>query len=124
VELKIFVDGDTSDQDLSSLRQWLSRDPELRRVATITVADAGTTIPGAMGLDAASLNAIVSNLLAAGSLVTSILAWKDSHPKSPTIRIEYGDVTAVVEGDSPEAVRPILDALEESAPRSGNPDLD
>src|SRR5207247_2541947 len=104
--------------------QWLSRDPELRRVATITRGDTGTPTPGAMGLDPATLNAIVSNLLAAGSLVTSILAWKDSHPKSPKVRIEHGDVTTVVEGDPSETVRSILDALEGSAPTSNNPDLD
>lgn len=115
MRVRILIDGDRARQDLSSLYQWLSRDPELRRSAKITAADAVPT-PGEMGLDVASINAILSNLLATGSLVVSILAWKDTHQNSPTVRIEHGAVTAVVEGESPEAVQSILDALAESAP--------
>jgi hypothetical protein len=123
VELKILIDSPEAEQDLLSLYQWLSRDPTLRRTAEITIADAANQT-GVMGLDAASLNAIVGNLLGAGSLLMSILAWKDSHPKPPTVRIEHGEATKVVEGDSSEAVQSILDALGESVPTSNYPDPD
>lgn len=121
MKVRILIDGDTAEQDLSSLYQWLSRDPELKGAAKITVVDAAPT-PGAMGLDIASINAILSNLLATGSLVVSILAWKDSHLTPPTVRIECGTVTAVVDSDSPAAVRSITDALAESIQTSGKPD--
>ena len=123
MELKILVDGPASDQDLSSLYQWLSRDPKLRRTAEITIDDSAPRT-GAMGLDAASINAIVGDLLGAGSLIMSILAWKDSHAKPPTVRIEHGEATQVVEGDSQEAIQSILNNLDESAPTSNYPDLD
>jgi hypothetical protein len=124
VELKILIDGPESNEDLSSLYQWLSRDPKVKRAAEVTMADAAAQT-GAMGLDAASLNAIVGDLLGAGSLIMSILSWKDSHSKPPTVRIEHGEATQVIEGNSPEAIRSMLEALDESAPETPNyPDLD
>jgi hypothetical protein len=122
MQLKILIGGDEVDQDLSSLYQWLTRDPTLKRVAEITAAGPTTPSSDAMGIDADSLNAIVGNLLGAGSLIVSILAWKDSHAKSPTVHIEHGAATAAVEGHSADAVQSILVALDEPAPTSNNVD--
>jgi hypothetical protein len=98
VEVTITVDERGSSECLASLYQWLARDPELRDVGLRPVSEALS--PGDMGLDMAAINAILANVMAAGSLVVSIATWRESRRAAPAVQVKAGEVIASLTNDT------------------------
>jgi hypothetical protein len=121
VKAEISIESDKSDRDLASLYQWLTRDPELKQKVKMSTEDAKSK-PGEMGLDVDSINAVVANLLAMGSLVVSIAAWRGTQTKPSAVRIKHQGLTAVVNSDSPEAIQSVIDALGDTLPEATDAD--
>lgn len=79
----------------------------------------GATGPGHMGAEGLELiNVVLSNAIALGSLIMSIVSWRASRPRRPPVRIEMNGVSVVVESDEPETLRAILETLTRTTSRS------
>ncbi|MFJ6015140.1 hypothetical protein [Streptomyces sp. NPDC092952] len=110
VEIRVVTAG--ADRELTSLHRWIVRDREVVHDARVSLV-AAPLRDGDMGADLESISAVVDSTLALGSLVISVLAWRDSRPAAPSVRIECAGATVELTGDAADAenVRRILGAL-------------
>ena len=108
----IRVDGDDQNA-LGSLQRWLAGDPELRRSSTFELVPSHPS-PGEMGPVFDVINAVISDGTGLGSLIVAYLAWRDSRPHAPAVRIERDGVVVNLAEGSPEAIDEVLSALGES----------
>lgn len=109
--------GDTSDDGaLTSLFRWLAQDPDVRRDAKVTI-EFSQGQPGEMGGALDVLNVVLSNSIALGSLVVAVASWLGSRASGTVVHLERNGVKVTVNDDSPEAVRRVLDALDDGAER-------
>ncbi|MFE6162132.1 hypothetical protein ACFQ7F_24840 [Streptomyces sp. NPDC056486] len=101
-----------------ALLRWLHEEQSLRGQARVVMG--GTQIPGGMGgfpLDV--VNVALSNSIALGSLLTTLVAWRSSRPSpQPSVRIEVNGVLVTVNTDDPEAIRSLIELLRGAAPDS------
>lgn len=88
-----------SPRDLESLGQWLRFNDELRGMASF--AD-GRPWEDRMGPDAATINAILANALALGSLLVSIAAWRQTRPQPPTVTVVHNEIHVKIEDSDPK----------------------
>ncbi|MEU7018959.1 hypothetical protein [Streptomyces sp. NPDC046385] len=110
VEVRVVVAG--SERELTSLHRWIAQDREVVRDARVSLVTAPLR-DGDMGTDFESISAVVDSALAFGSLVIAVLAWRDSRPAAPSVRIERDGATVELTGDAADSenVRRILGAL-------------
>lgn len=111
MNLLISIDGD-GQGTLGSLHRWLVADPELRRSSAFELV-ASHPQPGEMGPVFDVINAVISDGTGLGSLIVAYLAWRDSRPHAPAIRIERDNVVVSLSEGSPEAIDKALTALSE-----------
>jgi hypothetical protein len=112
----IKVSGE-SGRDAADLYNWLLRDRDqlfgVRLGATTDTAE-----PSEMGFDVATINALVANTLALGSLITAIATWRDTRRAAaapdPVITITWADSSVTLTGDDPEQLRAIAQAMSET----------
>lgn len=113
--LRITVPGG-NDEQLASLYRWLAESPRVAAAAELTLDT--STRPGDMGERLERINVIVSNSLAALSLVVASMAlWQGDEPgpEPPPIRIETDDVTIVITNpDADEISRVVAELMAES----------
>ncbi|MFC0598640.1 effector-associated constant component EACC1 [Streptomyces palmae] len=121
MEIRIAVAGPGADQALTSLHRWVSQDRESTRRVRLSLV-AASPRPGEMGADLEAISAVVSDVMALGSLLVAVLSWRDSRPNPPAVRLERGGVRVELTGDAadPEAVRRIVEALGEQ-PANADP---
>lgn len=113
MELTIHVSDETG-RGAGDLYQWLLRDRDqllgIRLDATPDRAD-----PSGMGLDVATINALVANAIALGSLIMAIATWRDARRKTaepePEVTITWADGSVTITGDDPEQLRAITQAV-------------
>ncbi|MEU8763595.1 hypothetical protein [Streptomyces sp. NPDC048659] len=110
MEFRVVVAG--PGRELTSLHRWIAQDREVVRETRVTLS-AAPLRDGDMGADFESVSAVVSNALALGSLVVAVLAWRDSRPTPPSVRIERDGTAVELTGDAADAenVRRIVTAL-------------
>lgn len=106
--MRIGVDEDS----VPALYRWLAEDSDVRRDTTLSLAGGE---PGDMG-GLEVINVVLSNTIAFSSLVVAIASWWGSRKSAPAVEIESGGVRVIVNDDSPETVRRVIEAL--SADRS------
>jgi hypothetical protein len=92
VDARITLGGDPDGEALTSLYRWLDRD----RDVTVSLVPAAE-LPGDMGGGFEVIAAVLSNGIALGSLIVAYLSWRDSRPKPPPVRIEYGGVVITID---------------------------
>jgi hypothetical protein len=112
MNLLISIDGDDQGS-LGSLQRWLAADPELRRSCTFELVPSHPR-PGEMGPVFDVINAVISDGTGLGSLLIAYMAWRDSRPHAPAVRIERDGVVVNLAEGSPEVVDEVLAALGES----------
>ncbi len=113
VRLLISVDGQDNDPHVSiELLRWLSRDPDLRTEASMSLVPA-TVRPGEMGGAFEAINAVLSSGLTLAGVVVSVASWRDSKGgRGPLVRIERDGVVVEVHDGSVETVERIVRALD------------
>lgn len=111
MDLRISMDGD-DEEALVSLQRWLADDPDLRRSSTFRLVPSRSG-HGEMGPVFDVISAVVSDGTGLGSLIVAYLAWRDSRPHAPAVRIERDGVVVSLTEHSAEAVGEVLDALGE-----------
>jgi Effector Associated Constant Component 1 len=105
VDLRIWVEDDSTGEQARQLYRWLGRDARLTRQATIQPA-AGKPKSGQMsGASLDLINLILSNSIALGSLVTSIAAFCTSlrspaRPEPVVVVLRDGQPSVHVTGTS------------------------
>ncbi|MET7426693.1 hypothetical protein [Dactylosporangium sp. NPDC005555] len=111
VEVQINVDAGDDEEALVSFYRWLLEDPEVSRLADVSMA-MRTPSPEMMG-GVEVISVVASNAIALGSLVVAFLSWRDSRPRRsvPIARLERGDVTVTIEGGSADEIRAIIAAV-------------
>jgi hypothetical protein len=66
------------------------------------------------------VNVVLSNSIALGSLLTTLVAWRSSRPSPPpAVRIEVNGVPVTVNTDDPEVIRSLIDTLRRADSSSG-----
>lgn len=106
--MRIGVDEDS----VLALYRWLAEDSDVRRDTTLSMAGGR---PGDMG-GLEVINVVLSNTIAFSGLVVAIASWWGSRKGAPPVEIERDGVRVIVNDDSPETVRRVIEAL--SAERS------
>ncbi|MFJ1744864.1 hypothetical protein ACIOJD_01280 [Streptomyces sp. NPDC088116] len=118
MQVDIIVDGEGSDEFLTSLYRWLAQDPDVRYQARVSLSPRQTG-PGEMGGALEVINAVVTNGIALGGLAVACATWRAARPAAPAVRIQRGEVTITVEDGSPDTVNRIVEALERHEPEAG-----
>ncbi|MBF4138098.1 effector-associated constant component EACC1 [Streptomyces albidoflavus] len=98
------------------LLRWLLQEEDLRGLARVSAR--ATDSPGAMGgasLDV--LDVILSNSIALGGLIATVLAWRSSRPAPPpTVQFEVNGVSVTLTTDDPETVQSLIESLRSAEP--------
>ncbi|WP_405901874.1 hypothetical protein OG696_40665 [Streptomyces sp. NBC_00656] len=124
MELALKVDevvGDESDD----LLRWLHKERNLRGLAEVFTGGTEPPPPGSMGgIPLEVINVVLSNSIALGSLLTTLVAWRSSRPSPPpTVRIEVNGALVTLNTDDPEVIRSLIETLRNtsSGPASDDP---
>jgi hypothetical protein len=94
--------------DLVSMHHWLSRNADLVRHARVRLrsADSGPHM-GAMDV----IDVVLSNTLAAASLLVAYRAWRESRTDPPTVEFEINGIRIVVTDATPETLEALTEAM-------------
>jgi hypothetical protein len=109
VRVSIDIPADDADQlMLNSFYRWLSRDQDVRRYASVSLAPSGSA--GEMGgLD--TINILLTQGISLLNLAIAFAAWRDSRAKSSTIRVTVGDLSVTLSDESPEMAQSRIQVL-------------
>jgi hypothetical protein len=127
MELALKVD-EVVGGDSEALLRWLHDERSLRGQARVFMGGTQPPSPGGMGgFPLEVVNVVLSNSIALGSLLTTLVAWRSSRPSPPpAVRIEVNGVPVFVNTDDPEVIRTLIDTLRRadssSGPGSDDPD--
>ncbi|GHA55525.1 hypothetical protein GCM10010303_79140 [Streptomyces purpurascens] len=95
-----------------ALLRWLHAERDLRGRARMFMGGTQPPPPGSMGVPLEVVNVVLSNSIALGSLVTTLVAWRSSRPSPPpAVRIEVNGVPVTMDTDDPEVIRSLIEAL-------------
>ncbi|TDT97634.1 hypothetical protein EDD99_5791 [Streptomyces sp. 846.5] len=111
MQVLVRVLGEDAAADTAALHRWLAADPGMRSEAEFSLA-AGSREPGSMdgGLDL--VNVVISNSIAAASLVVGVVAtWRSSRSRPPEVHLEANGVTVRIRGADDETVRRLAGEL-------------
>lgn len=111
MDVHVSVGGTSDDAALASLFRWLTQDPDVGRGAKVAI-EPSSGRPGDMGGAVETLNVVLSNSIALGSLIVAVASWLGSRARGTTVHIERNGVKVTIHDDSTEAVQRVLDALE------------
>ncbi|MFF0775875.1 hypothetical protein ACFYUK_43785 [Nonomuraea wenchangensis] len=111
MSIRMRFDGDHSEQELQSLRQWLLDDPEVRRHARVRLG--GPPVQdGEMGSALDVIELIVDSGFEALNFALAYVAWRATRPAKPSVTIEHDGTKIVLADGDPETVEKIVRALE------------
>ncbi|MEU9670497.1 hypothetical protein AB0E25_33985 [Streptomyces bobili] len=113
--------------ETETLLRWLHEERDLQGQARVFMGGTQPSPPGSMGFPLEVVNVVLSNSIALGSLVTTVVAWRSSRPSPPpTVRIEVNGVPITMNTDDPEVLRSLIETLRSadsgSGPGSDTPD--
>lgn len=112
LQVTLRIAGDSSEEEVRSLYDWLLLDRGIRRAARVEVGSSAVSMPGQQGavLDLVSL--VITGGLSAGSLGVSIATWRATRPQEPTITVERADGgRVVITGTSRDEAQRLLEHL-------------
>ncbi|MGC0211919.1 effector-associated constant component EACC1 [Streptomyces levis] len=112
MELALTVD-EVVGGEAEALLRWLREESDLHGQARVSFSGSQPPPLGGMGGSALEIvNVVLSNSIALGSLLTTLVAWRSSRPSPPpAVRIEVNGVPVTVNTDDPEAIRLLIDTL-------------
>ncbi|MER5996721.1 effector-associated constant component EACC1 [Streptomyces viridosporus] len=115
MELVLTVD-EVVGGEAEALLRWLHEERDLYGQARVSLGGAHPPPPGGMGGSTLEIvNVVLSNSIALGSLVTTLVAWRSSRPASPpAVRIEVNGVPVTLNSDDPEVIRSLIETLRDA----------
>jgi hypothetical protein len=120
MELALKVDEVVGGESEALLR-WLHEERNLRGQARVFMGGAQSQSPGGMGFPLEVVNVVLSNSIALGSLLTTLVAWRSSRPSPPpAVRIEVNGVPVTLNTDDPEVIRSLIETLRSTDSGSGS----
>lgn len=108
MEVRIGMAGEGGGQEMLSLFRWLSRDPDARRYAPVSLEDDGSG--DTMGA-ADVISAVLTQVTSIGTLAVAIASWRDARAQAVSVRIAAGDRSVIITTQSAEEVQAILQSL-------------
>ena len=120
MRVEITVLSETS-SDVHEVLRWLQADPEVRRVARLTVREAKPG-DGEMGFDAETITAVISAGSGVGSFVVAIQAWVEARrnrPNGPSVRLEVDGRVVILDGSDADSVELIVRRLTQGPDQDG-----
>ncbi|MET8117508.1 effector-associated constant component EACC1 [Streptomyces prasinus] len=121
LQVTLQITGESAEDEVRSLHDWLLLDRSFRRDARVELASSSVPVPGQQGavLDLVSL--VISSGISATSLGVSIASWRATRPQEPTITVERADGSKVtISGSSRDEAQRLLEQLlgeQQQAPR-------
>ncbi|MGW1811710.1 effector-associated constant component EACC1 [Streptomyces sp. NPDC002078] len=112
MQVTLRIAGDSTEDEIRSLYDWLLLDRVVRREARVEMGSSSAPVPGQQGavLDLVSL--VLSNGISAASLGVSIVSWRATRPQEPTITVERADGSKVtITGTSREEAQRLVEQL-------------
>lgn len=106
MEIRVRVE-ERGNAQLQSLYRWITTDLNISADAKFKLQSVPAEA-GRMGPDASTLNAVVGNVLALGSLVVSIAAWRKSSHSRPNISLETENVQVLIDADIDDVDQVVL----------------
>lgn len=115
MQVQISVDGASdreNETELRSLHSWLQSDRQTRRLADPRLGTVSPPVPGAQGSVIDVLSLALGSAFNAASLALSLISWRATRPRQPTLTVRRPDGTAVeINAVSLEEARVLLERL-------------
>ncbi|MEU5876353.1 hypothetical protein [Spirillospora sp. NPDC047279] len=111
----IRMTGESAEDELRSLHDWLLDEPDVRRNAEVTLRSS-TARPGEMGGVLDAIQVVIDDGVALSGLVISYLTWRGTRSKKNTVTIERGDTKVTLTDTTAETAESIVKALESETP--------
>jgi hypothetical protein len=105
------VEGDQAADDLRSLWKWLHDSPSIRRTSTISLLEE-SPVQGEMGIGLDAIQLVTGNVWSAASFVMSLVAWRQTRPRSPRVTIRRGDTEITLADSTETEIQQAVAALE------------
>ncbi|MGI5196425.1 effector-associated constant component EACC1 [Streptomyces sp. CA-288835] len=112
MQVALRIAGDSAEDDVRSLYEWLLLDRTVRREARVEMASSSVPVPGQQGavLDLVSL--VLGSGISAASLGVSIASWRATRPREPSITVERADGRKVtITGTSQQEAQRLIEQL-------------
>ncbi|MFJ2155357.1 hypothetical protein [Streptomyces sp. NPDC087856] len=122
----VFQDVQVPEAELRSLHMWLMADTAARRHAKPVLGTSRPLPPGAQGSTVDLVSLVVSSGFNAASLAMSVVAWRATRPRRPTVTVDRADgLTITISDSSAEEAQRLIELLvDHSGSTSGPNGLD
>ncbi|MFE9679501.1 hypothetical protein ACFYO5_36260 [Streptomyces sp. NPDC006259] len=115
MQVQVSVDGANdreTEAELRSLHSWLQSDRQTRRLADPRLGAVNSPVRGAQGPVIDVLSVALGSAFNAASLALSLVSWRATRPRQPTLTVRRPDGTAVeINAGSLEEARALLERL-------------
>ncbi|MFC8533525.1 hypothetical protein ACFUJY_06145 [Streptomyces sp. NPDC057249] len=106
------ITGESAEDEVRSLHDWLLLDRSFRRDAQVELASSSVPVPGQQGAVLDLVSVVLSNGISATSLGVSVASWRATRPQEPTITVERADGSKVtISGSSRDEAQRLLEQL-------------
>ncbi|TDD76497.1 effector-associated constant component EACC1 [Actinomadura rubrisoli] len=109
--INVRIDGDSADDELRSLHQWLLREPVIYQDMDLKLVSKQPE-QGQMGAALDLITLTVTSTLQLPSVIDAINGWRRTRRRETQITVERGDVKVTITGADPEAVIKALSLAE------------
>ncbi|WP_131737530.1 effector-associated constant component EACC1 [Actinomadura roseirufa] len=109
--IRIQIDGDFADEELSSLHRWLLDEPDIRQNSQVAL-ESKEPSEGEMGTTLDVISLLTTSTLQLPTVIDTINGWWRTRRREPTVVIERNGVTVTITGADPAAVVRALMAAE------------
>ncbi|MFK8846240.1 hypothetical protein [Streptomyces sp. Ac-502] len=110
--MRVEVSVEPADDELRSLLNWLRREPEIRRTATLEMRERAPR-EGEMGAAADVLQLITDNGWNAANFALALAAWKRTRPRASRVTVRRNDLADALTDCSEEQIERIIRLLQE-----------
>jgi hypothetical protein len=111
MQLRLSVDGDRPNEEISTLYRMLLADERIRRHASVTV-EAGGQRPGELGTALQVIQLVTNGGFQIAGLALSYAAWRATRIRPAKVTIERDDGLRITVSDaSPDTIQKIIDTL-------------
>jgi hypothetical protein len=110
MQIDIRMTGPDADEDLTSLREWLQEDQDIRRHARISLKMAEPR-SGEMGTAFEVIQLVVGGGFQALNFALAYANWRSSKPRRTQVTIECNGTKVSLADNDPDTVETIIRAL-------------
>jgi Effector Associated Constant Component 1 len=113
MQLRMSVDGDRPDEEISTLYRMLLADERIRRHASVTVEGGGLR-PGEMGTALEVIQLVTNSGFQIAGLALSYAAWRTTRIRPAKVTIEREDGLRITVTDAgPDTIQKIIETFSE-----------